>query len=67
MHSMSGSKDHITFSGTKESPYTEIMTNSSTASRTKISASDDRGSHELNDFTQGIDVRYEVAAKDNMV
>ena len=64
---MSRSEDHIAFSGTEDNPYAEIMTNNSTASRTKISASDDRGSHELNDFTQGIYVKYELAAKDNMV
>ena len=64
---MSRSEDEVAFSGTKQSPYTEIMTNNSKASRAKTSASDDCGSHELNDFTQGIYVKYEVAARDNTV
>lgn len=61
------SEDRIVFSGTEEGPYTEIKTNSSAASRTKMSASDDPDSHELNDFTQGIYVKREVAATDSLV
>ena len=60
--------DHTTAFGRKdESPYTEIKANSSTASHTKTSASDDRDLHELNEFAREIYVKHEVAMTDNMV